>query len=355
MLIRVLLTTALFFSFRAMADLPKAVIDLIAAQKLRFSEVLSQSDATQRKLTLERFADILFASPLRYDFDKAELVDFLDKSFPEQLSSPRKVRLSDFGELSVRQLVNGTAAKQRGDILDIPVQCEARAYTVPVHISDNREVLTFSVEGVGVPDFDEEVVESKCLQLNIYAKEDMARLSHIATKVAACPLPSEKAGNCLLRVAERIGKALGKKRLRVMDSSKFRCTNDRRMTNLRRLQIYKEGKGWYEKQDFVSSSPQYEGKVKRFLKYTIDALLKDVAKHSGESEQATLLKALSEEYLLVKPDDNKVAGFMKWLWDKDCENYNSLDDFLFRGEQRFKISRLYPQEDVFFKELTPAK
>jgi hypothetical protein len=63
-----------------------------------------------------------------------------------------------------------------------------------------------------------------------------------------------------------------------------------------------------------------------------------------------MLKTLAQEYL-QKHEDTKVATFMTWLWDKDCENYNTLDDFLFRDRKRFKVSRLYPNKDVFFKTL----
>ena len=84
----------------------------------------------------------------------------------------------------------------------------------------------------------------------------------------------------------------------------------------------------------------------------MSALLKNLATIHGlkSTDVVELIRKRMREFVELKKA-NTVAGFMKWLWDKDCVDYTVIDKFLTDKEIGTEFSRLYPKNTSYRKVL----
>lgn len=345
--------------------LPEEVIALVQERKNDFKRILKSSSDEQGRLILERWTDLLLRSRFTLDMQIArdELLDYLKQQFPlkEAQESKRKKgkkreELSETAEEMIAALIKAFDGSFRGAYLDLNFECDGNRYAFPFELEDVGGDLNLVMRGITVPESREaRRGESRCFDLVLNRSPYPSLLEWISAVDAACPLPANRAGSCLLDVAERIARAAGRRILRLDDAAIIRCTIDRRRANLRRLRMYQSQPGWYQSRGFVLQRDlgEEEADQEKFRNYRLDRLITDfngLKKSEEVSAVRRVLKKRAPEFQALQKDAT-IAQFMTWLWEKDCASYTALDAVITDLNVGSELSRLYPHFSLFEKRL----
>lgn len=342
-------------SSHALADLPKSVLRMLDKRRPELKEVLALTTKRQHELLLERFADLLPKSNL-YLFEKVdrdELLSYLKLKFPveqDPKDAPHK-------EESLKGLSETLGARARGQTIDIDFKCSDGTYGFPLQVESKKDALRLTLRGIEVPTLEQQARNpSYCLEIEVSSSRKSLRIENLRTQTVACALPVRRAGECLLELAEWIGQQLDAERSTLADFSKVRCPRNSAFTDLRRLKIFKEGQGWYEKKGYGQvnlSEDIYVKRLKEFRGYAIDALRRNLEVKQVGGEQIDLLDARVSKYFGEGNADPTFSAFMRWLWDDDCIAYIEIEKLVFLRKNALEIGKLYPEVYDFVKPLSP--
>lgn len=358
---------AFFVSISGLANLPDDVIAQVEAMRPALQELSDTLLPGQRELFLERYVDLVLESPftLGFDLDKKTLLEHVKtrlffRKVAEEADLKRSKRLVVQTQTATNfldRLVKAFAGSVRGRIIDLNIDCGAKSYELPFQIEDSKEVLELSLAGVPMPHPEDPSPERDCLDLRIHYKASVVSIRALNSKHAACPLPAQRAGSCLLGAAEQIARALEKRRLTLIDGSQIKCSKDRKEVSLRRLKTYQEGQGWYEKNGFlpIRDVEDFLARRKTFFDYPLATLQKGLAlskEYYHTIPVRDLLQKRIKSYLAQTESRNATAAqFMAWLWENDCPAYGAIDDYLSKTSNGLAFTKLYPADSSFVKEL----
>lgn len=361
-----LMIVILFWSFGSPA-LHKDIVALIDKQNPAFKKVLHSASKPQARLILERYVELLSDSPFSNgkNLDKKELLDFITARFMKleadegELKKAKQLRVySETVERGINHLIKAFDGRFRDDFLELNHDCKDGSYTFPFHIEGNEGNAEWSliIHGINIPETAEDFgEEDRCLEVILNADVPTAELAWLGTVGTACPIPKEKAGECLLGLAEKIAESVGKKEMKLLDASQIRCKENKKMINLRRLRVYQGGQSWYEKMGYSTSldKKDYKAALDKFRYYPLSQLQKNMASLEipvAEKQAARLVKtrvaAFAEDH-----DDATISQFMSQLWDKDCAEYSIVDAFLEDLSIGTEISQFYPNNTYYRKTL----
>lgn len=333
----------LTWSGYAIGTLPRVVSNSIKEkQSIEFQRVLSDANPAQRQLIIDRYSDLLLQSPVSagIGIKREELIQFLNAEFLLPLqgleSSPKKpkttTKRTKTSEQDIGTLVQKFQGRDRGNVLDLNIICGENSVELPFEILDDKDSLTLRLNGIPIPQTPDYFAGTtgNCLEVTFYRDSKSALLSWIGTQDIACPISLPRTGECLLDASEQISRALGSTRLDLMDVADIRCSKNKRTTNLTRLKIYQEGKGWYEKKGFLPprNPDSYREKIAASLSYNLSSLLTKIEGMTTNKPAAkNLLVKKAVEFMML--DQGKtLAKFMSWLWKEDCAAYIEIDSYL---------------------------
>jgi hypothetical protein len=331
---------------------------LLERQSEELHKLLDPASKQQKELLLHRYAELLSTSlfTLNIKVDKEELEDRLQALFPKdgQRLAPkeRKHKFAKSVEESIAILGRAFSGRFKGDALELKFSCGEREYTFPFEISQRQNDFTLAIKGVHIPDSDDDWEdEDNCFELIIENNGSSALLNSVSTQETACPLPRQRAGECLLSVAERLAKALALPVISLNDGSRVRCSATRTYASLSRLKIYQEGMTWYEKNGYQSQSNTYAQSKKALLGYPLPRLLSDLEEHAADKDSRYIAE-MARLFEQNKEQGDKVADFMSWLWDKDCAAYIRIDEYITRSAPKLDFAKLWYINTRFEKKLT---
>lgn len=351
----------------AEAKLPREVRDFLTSQQGVFESVMSKLDSEQYALILERYQDRLLESRIfqSIKIDRNDLADFMRERFAFRTISPRGRKKDELGDTLVDQallekriakLIAAFNGKQRDNILDLEFVCGDSKMRFPFEVFSGYEPIEFRIFGIGIPNsIRDRPVENSCLVLEIPAHDTESAISWIGTRETACPIPANRAGECLLSVAEKMSQALKMKTVTLRDEAEVLCKDNRKPVNFARLKIYQEGESWYQRLGYMPKNIKaYEEQLSGFRNYPFAKLKDAFASHNPKSGDAKFIKTLGgrfDAFLILKKTEPTTSEFMTWLWDADCATYQRLDAFLFEKAKTFEFARLYPETTTLTKEL----
>jgi len=345
---------------------------LIKRQTAEIQTALAPLTTKQRALLLEQYVDLLLRSAftLAMEVKPDELKQFLLARFPhydegaeaKEKRGKRAQVYSDEIEEELSRLVAAFQGRFRENLLEVTLTCDRNDYEFPFEIAETEDGYHLVLSGVHVPRNKTDSTDVHhyaggdihCLELSMKEREAAATLSWIGTRIAACPIPKDKAALCLLSVAEQLAKAAGKEALLLEDASQIQCTSSRRETSLQHLKFYQEGKSWYEKYGYkVFAEPAYPIQIHKFRTYELSSLVANVLHaETGEyrSNEKDLLISEAKKFAALNKGKT-VSDFMSWLWNEDCNKYIDVDSFIFDKLLEFDFANLYPEISLFRKAL----
>ncbi len=349
-------------------SLDQDIIDVLAKLKPDFEKQLSVSSQSQQRLLLERYRDLLMRSRFGLDknIDPDELSRYLFRQFealppgaePEQKKGKKAPAYPAEMQSELSRIVKNLNGQIRDDLLQLTFTCAGERYEFGFEAQEWEGDFKLRLRGIPIPKESGVVAVgelSRCLEVHFTPADKVATLNWLDVRHVACAVPKNKAGECLLRAAEKIAAAAGKTQVLLIDSSMVQCPGNRKDYSLRRFKIYQEGKTWYEKQGYITNgnpSDVGDGKA-QVQKYTLSKLLASAAE-LPVNERTTYSRALLDEsakkYLSLKNKDS-VVDFMMWLWSTDCEVYGQIDEFITNRDWKLEFSKLFPVARAFHKKL----
>jgi hypothetical protein len=341
----------------AYAHLLAEVTEFIDEQHSQFQKAAAQLNAEQYKLTLARYADLLLDAPLflGLKIDRAELAQYLDTEFPYKVISPMPGPKKMKAE--IQQLLAAFKGQMRGGTIDLNFPCGDGIYELPFAFESKYGTIELKLVGIGIPrNKDERPFDISCLEIELPPDAKETKVTWLGTQNTACPVPRERAGECLLGVAEKMSKAMGRLTITLQDKSEVKCPSNKKLADFARLKIYQEGQGWYHKHGYISSidEAKYQAQLNLFKKYKLALFSKQLGAFEPRAEEAKIIRkaiAKLDKYPQAKEKGATVANFMRWLWQTDCPTYLKLDAFLFERHREFELLKLYPAPGSLAKDL----
>ncbi len=279
-----------------------------------------------------------------------------------------------------------------------PVPTLAEVLGGKVNPDDSREIIITTPKNEVVPVFvqklpnriifrvrsREKKVNKDCMIFDLLLKENKGELAWIGTEDVDCPIPKKQGGSFLLDLVDLLSKNLGVEKTIVTDASEKRCNKTKKMSDLWFLSIMKNGMTWYEKHGYLPDSnykvyrervealkefslSQIQGELESFLeKHRKDLENDPFSNHLKQFREQTdkfheTRKSMKGKELHVLPEPG-LGEFMSWLWDEDCESYQSIyhllfnelkgkaPNFLWRGNLREVMSNVGNMTKYFNKD-----
>lgn len=225
-----------------------------------------------------------------------------------------------------------------------------------------------------------------CLLLKNEITSPKAELLVLNVNNVACPIPKGASGSYLLGLAENLAKSLGKKKIKGKDESFIICEKDGETTSLALWTIFRLGKTWYGLHGYRSidndRSINYDDETTQdyrnfplpklkaeldIIEQNLDTLKKGMLEKADANSAPYINEEFSQfdnlkrafdkeatEYMANKKESDLILGkFFSWLWDKDCQRYMQLEDFLFssRATKKIKLRKLDPLPYELSKDL----